>query len=100
MLGINEDILDRIIKTNNVYLESIEDYKNSIIDSINDLENSYEGRELDKILNQPYKQVTNIKKVIKVIYSYNEVLKDVKIAYKKQNSNIRISMKHESSKLN
>ena len=100
MIGINEDVLDKIIKTNNVYLESINDCKSGVIDSITELENCYFGKDLDTILNQPYKQVDNIKKIVKVINSYNEVLKDVKTSYKKQNSNIKNYMNHAVSKLN
>lgn len=100
MIGINEDVLDKIIKTNSVYLESIEDCKNKLIDSISELEECYEGKDLEKILGHSYKQISNLKKIIQVVESYSEVLKDVKVAYKSQNSNISNFVNRANSKLN
>ena len=100
MIGINEEVLDKIIKVNKIYMETIKTSSFKIINSINNLEDSYDGVTLNGIVGIPKTQINNIKKIVNVINSYSEVLNDVKTGYKNQSASIKNYMINANSKFN
>ena len=98
MIGIDNDILDKIIKINNINLEDLNSKRNELLKNINNLKDSYSGVDLDFAFNEAFSQKSNINKILDVINNYSEVLSSVKFAYNRQDANIANTMNHINSK--
>ena len=90
MIGINVEYLDALIKKNSVYVTSIKDSQKKLIDSINELDECYSGRDIEQVFLVPKKERTNIKLISKVMENYLDILKDVKLSYETQDLNLKI----------
>ena len=98
--GINNEVLDKIIKINNLNLESLEENLKKLKESIIDLDNCYSGNSINFISKEAVKQISNLDKIREVIKNYSIVLENVKISYTKQDENISDIIKNTNSHFN
>ena len=80
-IGINNENLDKLIKINNLNLESLEENLKKLKKSIIDLDNCYSGNSISFISKEAVRQISNLDKIFDVNKSYIEVLCDVKTFY-------------------
>lgn len=100
MIGIDGDILDKIIKINNVNSETLVDNNNRVLDTISSLKECYSGYDLNFVFSEVIEQQKELKKIINIINNYSVVLSNVKISYTNQDSNISNIVNHNNSQFN
>ena len=88
MIGINEEILVKLIKLNNLNHTNTKTHTKKLDNSINELSRCFYGKDLNSIFYYLFEQKKSINKIPKVVKSYSDVLYGVKVAYNKQDKNI------------
>lgn len=99
MIGVNLDNLETLIKKNNIYLNSFNTNKKRLLNSINDLNNCYEGSSLEFLFMELQKEKNNIETISKVIENYSDILYGVKCSYENQDQNFKIQINRINSNL-
>ncbi len=92
MIGVNIDNIDALIKKNNYYLDSFNDNKIKLLDSINNLNKCYDGTDLEYLFDRPIRERDNIEKIYKVMSNYSSVLTNVKRGYQFQDESLKSQM--------
>lgn len=100
MIGIDNDILDKIIKINNVNLETLRDNNNRVLDLFSSLKDCYSGYDLNFVFLKAIEQQESLKKIINVMNNYSVVLSNVKVSYNNQDTNITNIVNHNNSQFN
>lgn len=98
MVGVSLENLERMIKKNNTYLQSLNDGLNKLNSNINDLDSCYNGSSLEYLFIEMANQKTNINKISNIIKSYSDVLYGVECSYKNQDYNLASQINHMNSK--
>lgn len=99
MIGVNLDVLDSLIKKNNNYLNSFNSNSKRLINSINELNNCYSGRDLEYLFYTPVNEIKNIQTISNIIENYSSILYNVKNSYQTQDLNLKNQVNRINSKL-
>lgn len=100
MIGVNLEILNALIKKNNLYANSFDHNSDKIVELINNFKNDYDGNILEYLFSGPINQVKNIKEISKIINNYSVVLCTVETEYKKKAEVVTTQFNRIVSKLN
>ena len=88
MIGIDDAILDKLIKINYVHLDSLKNNIKKINESIEEMDDSYNGKDVEFAFIEPVNQKVNLKKIVTVVDNYSNVLTSVKNSYYVEDSNL------------
>lgn len=99
MIGIDTEILDKIIKINSINLDVIKTDTSELLKSIESLKECYSGLDLNFAFAKLLEQQKNLNKIINIINNYSVVLSSVKTSYIKQDINIVDIMNRTNSRI-
>ena len=97
MIGVKFEIIDKLIKINNINSDILQKNIQTIMDCNSVITQSCNGDSIYFVHQEINNQESNLKKICKIVDNYSEVLKDVQIAYKTQDENIKDIVNHTNS---
>lgn len=99
MIGIDDAILDKLIKINYVHLDSLKNNIKKINESIEEMDDSYNGKDVEFAFIEPVNQKVNLKKIVTVVDNYSNVLTSVKNSYYVEDSNLSTIVNRTNSQI-
>jgi len=99
MIGVRFEVIDKLIKKNNINSDMLQKNIQTIIDCNSVITQSCNGDTIYFVYQEINNQEPNLKKICKIVENYSEVLKDVQIAYKTQDENIKHILNHTNSQI-
>ena len=89
MIGINKDNLGKLIKVNNLNLDSLSKNLDNLVGVLDDLDECFSGSGILFAFSETINQKDNLKKVPQIISNYSDILSSVKISYERQDANFQ-----------
>lgn len=99
MIGIDDAILDKLIKINYVHLDSLKNNIKKINESIEEMDDSYNGKDVEFAFIEPVNQKANLKKIATIVDNYSNVLTSVKNSYYVEDSNLSTIVNRTNSQI-
>lgn len=99
MIGVKFEIIDKLIKINNINSDTLQKYIQTIMNINSVITQSCNGNSMSFVYQEINNQESNLEKICKIVENYSEVLKDVQIAYKTQDENIKDIVNHTNSQI-
>ena len=89
MIGINVDVLDKLIKVNNLNSEAIDKDIENLRKIVDNLSKCYIGKGVDVLFTRITSQDENLVKIAAIVKNYSDILINVKVGYEKQDANFQ-----------
>jgi hypothetical protein len=99
MIGIDYDIINKIMQVNDLNAKSIRKDTSNIIDSINVIETCYQGNYIGDIFDGIIAQQDELKKIESIVRNYTSILSSVKDSYVCQDKKTIEYLDYVSSKI-
>ncbi len=94
MIGVNIDVIDSLIKKNNMYLQAFNTDARKLLGSMNELTQCYSGKSLEYLFREPLNEMIKIQSISKLIQNYSTILSGAKASYQTQDQIVKQQVDH------